>query len=396
MSRSPRVILGIIVASALLAGAFVPAAAADDQRAGANAVISSPANGALFETGARISFDGSKSTGSVGHNNTNPIISWEWTFGDGDNASGAMVNHAYSRAGGFQVTLIVTDSASATGLASITLYLAPPAGPQNIPNQPAGQGNFNPVFGGSAILSLAGPSAVISSPSNNALFELGGVVFFDGSRSTGTNTPNGSYPLVSWEWTLGDGSDASTACVNHSFARAGCYIATLTVKDSAGVIARSTVTIYLSPPAMPQNLPGQPQGGCNFNPVSGGGFILSLAGATAVISSPANGTLIETDHNILFDGSKSTGSSIQNMTYPIVSWNWSFGDGTTGAGTTIVHSFSAAGSYTVTLTVRDSSGASALATVMVYISPPASPQSIPSQPAGGSNFNPVGGGMASI
>ena len=395
MLQGRKAIIGIILASVLLAGAFVPAASAEANRAGATAVISSPANGALFETGARISFDGSRSTGSAGHNTTNPIISWEWTFGDGGNASGSMVSHAYHRAGGFQVTLSVMDEANATGNASITIYIAPPAGPQNVPNQPAGPGNFNPVSAGSAILSLAGPSAVISSPSNNALFELGVVVFFDGSKSTGTVSPNGSYPLVSWEWTLGDGSNASTACANHSYARGGCYVATLTVKDSMGVSSLASVTIYLSPPARPQNLPGQPLGG-NFNPASGGGFILSFAGAQAVISSPPNGALVETDRNIIFDGSKSTGSSVQNMTYAIVSWNWSFGDGTTGAGTTAVHAYSAAGSYTITLTVTDASGASAFGNIMVYISPPARPQNIPSQPAGGSNFNPAGGGMVSI
>jgi hypothetical protein len=158
----------------------------------------------------------------------------------------------------------------------------------------------------------------------------------------------------------------------------------------------ASVTVYVSPPARPQELPSQPQGGNGFNPVSGGGVALALAGATAVISSPANGALFETGNNILFDGSKSTGSSVQNTTYPIVSWNWSFGDGTFGAGTTIVHSYSSGGSYTVTLTVTDSNGASAFSTVKVVISPPAAPQNIPSQPAGSSNFNPASGGMGFI
>lgn len=158
----------------------------------------------------------------------------------------------------------------------------------------------------------------------------------------------------------------------------------------------ASVAVYLSPPTRPQNLPSQPMGGGSFNPVSGGGFILSQGGATAVISPPANGTLFEMGQNILFDGSRSTGSSIQNTSYPIVAWNWSFGDGGTGAGTTIVHSYSAAGSYTVTLTVTDSNGASAFTTIRVVISPPPTPQNIPSQPAGGSNFNPALGGMGFV
>jgi PKD repeat protein len=42
----------------------------------------------------------------------------------------------------------------------------------------------------------------------------------------------------------------------------------------------------------------------------------------------------------------------------IVSYHWDFGDGTTGSGVTISHSWTAAGTYTVTLTVTDDDGAS--------------------------------------
>jgi len=396
MRRKLQVFLLVIITLSLAVGAIGTPSAALPRLAGATAVISSPTDGALYVKGDMVNFDGSLSTGSAGHNATNPIISWDWTFGDGTNASGSKYLHVYHQAGRFLVTLIVTDSANMTGMASIVLYLAPPASPQKVANQPSGGGAFNPVSSGAMALSLAGPAAVISSPGGNTLFELRSNIFFDGSKSTGTVGPNQSFPLVAWEWSLGDGTNISAMYVNYSYARAGCYVVFLTVRDSSGASAMASVTIYVSPPARPQNLPSQPKGTGGFNPVSGGGFILSLAGATAVISSPANGGLFEKDQNLLFDGSKSTGSSVQNYTYAIVSWNWTFGDGGTGAGTTIIHSYAAAGRYTVTLTVMDASGASAFASIDVMIAPPARPQTITGQPAVGSNWSPATGTMGII
>lgn len=38
------------------------------------------------------------------------IVSYEWDFGDGNNASGRVVNHIYSQPGEYTVTLTVTDN----------------------------------------------------------------------------------------------------------------------------------------------------------------------------------------------------------------------------------------------------------------------------------------------
>jgi beta-lactamase superfamily II metal-dependent hydrolase/PKD repeat protein len=52
---------------------------------------------------------------------------------------------------------------------------------------------------------------------------------------------------------------------------------------------------------------------------------------------------------------------------PIVSYTWSFGDGTTATGATIDHTFVDDGSYVVTLTVRDANGFESLDAVTVEI-----------------------------
>jgi hypothetical protein len=54
----------------------------------------------------------------------------------------------------------------------------------------------------------------------------------------------------------------------------------------------------------------------------------------------------------------------------IVSYSWTFGDGTSGSGVSTSHAFGSAGTYTVTLTVRDLGGATASTTRPVVVSAP--------------------------
>ena len=58
-----------------------------------------------------------------------------------------------------------------------------------------------------------------------------------------------------------------------------------------------------------------------------------------------------------------TGSSDPDGT--IVSYSWTFGDGTTGSGATVSHTYSSAGTFTATLTVTDNGGATGTASVSI-------------------------------
>ena len=132
---------------------------------------------------------------------------------------------------------------------------------------------------------------------------------FDGSSSS---DPDGT--ITSYAWYFGDGTTGSGATVSHTYAAVGTYIATLTVTDNGGGTGTQSQNVTV-----------------NATPVAS--FTSACSGATCN-----------------FDGSAS--SDPDGM---ITSYAWNFGDGTTGAGSTVSHAY-AAGTYTVTLTVVDNGG----------------------------------------
>jgi PKD repeat protein len=73
--------------------------------------------------GELLSFDGSNSTDPGG------IVSYFWEFGDGGNASGAIVQHAYSAQRTVTGKLTCTDAAGNSGYRTFTLTILPLPGP---------------------------------------------------------------------------------------------------------------------------------------------------------------------------------------------------------------------------------------------------------------------------
>ncbi|GEM_PF-5368449 len=99
--------------------------------------------------------------------------------------------------------------------------------------------------------------------------------------------------------------------------------------------------------------------------------ILIIAGTTQVppqadISAPAS---IKAGREAVFSAAAST-----DPDGSIVSYEWDFGDGTTGSGKEVTHTYTAPGSYNVSLTVTDNSGLTDVAvenvTVVEAPSPP--------------------------
>ncbi|MBA3707762.1 MAG: PKD domain-containing protein, partial [Planctomycetes bacterium] len=63
-------------------------------------------------------------------------------------------------------------------------------------------------------------------------------------------------------------------------------------------------------------------------------------------------------------------SSSSDADGSIVSYAWSFGDGATGSGASISHTYAAAGSYTARVTVTDNAGATGTTTVSITVTAP--------------------------
>jgi hypothetical protein len=91
-------------------------------------------------------------------------------------------------------------------------------------------------------------------------------------------------------------------------------------------------------------------------------------GPTAEAGGPYNAMMGKGEAFVPFDGSGST-----DPDGTIVSYEWDFGDGTTGTGQSITHGYTATGTYSVTLTVTDNCGVEATDTADVTIVGPTPP-----------------------
>jgi len=105
----------------------------------------------------------------------------------------------------------------------------------------------------------------------------------------------------------------------------------------------------------------------------------------APVSVPGSERTATAGQPVAFDG---TGSYDADGT--IVSYAWNFGDAGTGSGANPSHTYVAAGTYTVTLTVTDNKGATGSATTRVFVSGGGTPNQPPTvnltSPVNGSTY----------
>ena len=163
------------------------------------------------------------------------------------------------------------------------------------------------------------PSNEYSVPSSPSIVFYG----IEGAVMTLTATATSDYgDIVSYEWNLGDGSTASGSSVEHIYAESGVYIVSLEVTDELGI--KSTQS----------GLAEVQDSSPNTN------FISDKNEGTSPL------TVQFTDQTTSYDD--------------IVSWSWSFGDGSElSTSTNPSHVFLTQGEFTVTLTVVDEDGSSA-------------------------------------
>jgi PKD repeat protein len=123
-------------------------------------------------------FDGSGSSDPDGS-----VVSYAWDFGDGTTATGATPDHTYPAAGGYPVTLVVTDNSGGTGsiTQTVTVTAAPPPPPATV--------TFRAAIGSDA--NTATPTIVVPASVQPGDMLL---LFLSGNRAATTTTPSG--------WTL--------------------------------------------------------------------------------------------------------------------------------------------------------------------------------------------------
>ncbi|MDQ1252310.1 MAG: hypothetical protein QG646_1431, partial [Euryarchaeota archaeon] len=209
---------------------------------------------------------------------------WNWDFGDGATSTEQNPMHVYNAVGKYAVTLTASNEAG-TDVETKTGYITVRA----VSSKLAAAFSASPTSGNTPLK----------------------VVFTD--KSTGSPT--------SWKWSFGDGTSSTEKNPVHIYSKAGKYTVSLTVKNAKG---SSTVT----------------KSGY-INAVT---ILKAPVAAFSAFPTSGNAPL-----KVVFND-WSRGSP--------TSWNWNFGDGTSSTEKSPVHTYSKAGKYTVSLTVKNSIGKS--------------------------------------
>lgn len=132
---------------------------------------------------------------------------------------------------------------------------------------------------------------------------------------------------LTYHWDFGDGQTSTEEDPSHTFTEPGTYEVTLTVTDAQGASVTETITITVYEQELP---PGS------------GGDNQTETLSVSISAAPRSG---RPPLEVSFEAVPS--HTYQNMTY-----SWTFGDGASGSGKTVSHTYTAAGAYTVSLTVR--------------------------------------------
>ena len=123
---------------------------------------------------------------------------------------------------------------------------------------------------------------------------------------------------------------------------------TTRLANSEAVIERVNGVLVMTLDAGTYSWQFQPRGGKTLPaPESGSGTC-----HTSPLPSAKTGGPYQSEGTVLFDGRMSTDPQRD----AIVAYEWDFGDGTTGTGATVSHTYSSDGEYTATLTVTDANG----------------------------------------
>jgi PKD repeat protein len=315
--------------------------------------------------GWHCTFDGSGSSDPDGF-----IAHYDWIWGDGNYTGDApaIADHTYRTAGPFTATLYVNDNRGAR------------VGQPQVVTLPA---NVTPIASFTA--SCTGVTCT-----------------FDAS---GSSDPDGT--ITSYAWTFGDSTTGSGVTTSHTYGFSNTFTVGLVVTDNFGGagLKSSSVTVTKVPIAsftatctgltctFDGHGSSDPDGAITSYAWSFGDAT-SGSGVTTSHTYAASGTytvgLVITD-NIGGTGLKSSSVTVNMPPVPsftatctalacmfdghgssdpdgaITSYAWSFGDAATGSGVTASHTYAAAGTYAVALTVTDNAGVTGVRSATVTV-----------------------------
>jgi len=170
------------------------------------------------------------------------VVSYAWTFGNGQTATGATSSVTYATTGSFLIRLTVTDNRGTTRSTTTTVVVS--------------GSNVRPIAV-LAALPTSGPAPLLVSLS-----------------AVGSNDPDGS--IVSYSWNFGNGQSATGLATQVNYTTPGTYIVSLTVTDNRGATGTATETVVVDPPlTVRDRVRLQLTGSVNYGfdgPISSGNF----------------------------------------------------------------------------------------------------------------------------
>ncbi|UAL30592.1 PKD domain-containing protein [Nocardioides rotundus] len=172
-------------------------------------------------------------------------------------------------------------------------------------------GGSGQSWGGRAVFVYQGAVAETPPAASFGSTCAGTTCQFDASESSAGSVGS----ITSYAWTFGDGTTGSGVAPEHTYTAAGTYSVTLRVTTSSGRTASMTREVQATRP--------------NAAPTAA--MSVSCDNLTCVL-----------------DGSGSSDPEGDPLTF-----GWDFGDGESGSGVSVTHSFPTSGTYPVRLTVSD-------------------------------------------
>lgn len=260
---------------------------------------------------------------------TNPALTGSFTFSPSVPSTGTQVSFTAAATGGTQPYSFAWNFGDGlTGTGSSTAHAYTAAGSYNVLLTVKDSSSPQQTVTSQQTVNVSNPPPPLTasytfSPSSPSV----------GQSVTFTATASGGISPYTFNWNFGDGATGSGNPVSHSFLSSGTFTTLLSVVDSSGTTTSATQTITVSPSQLSASF--------SFSP-----------------------TMPTIGQTVSFTGSATGGVTPY-------AFSWLFGDGATGAGNPVSHAYNTTGSFTVQLTVSDSTGANASKGQSITVTQPA-------------------------